>query len=241
MPRSIRSISRLSASNSDGFETWLVRNTASSVGLGIAPLACANPMTQSDIDQLIQKLQALHNNQPSMQANFREERHLAMLKDPVVNEGKVWFTLPDKIRREIDGKTPSTTIIDGKKMSIYYPNYQQVEIYDLEKRPIIKDSLRALTAGLNFREIGSYYNVEGSKEGNGYHVTLTPKTASVRKLVRSVDLTIDENLAPVRVVVEDAKGQRFTITYSNVRREAIPASIFEFSAPPGTKVSTPLG
>src|SRR6516225_1458367 len=165
--------------------------------VGIAPLARANPMTQSEIDQLIQRLQALHSNQPSMQANFREERHLAMLKDPVVNEGRVWFTLPDKIRREIDGKTPSTTIIDGKKMSIYYPNYQQVEIYDLEKRPIIKDSLRALTAGLNFREIGSYYNVEGSKEGNGYQVTLTPKTASVRKLVRSVDLTIDENLAPV--------------------------------------------
>jgi outer membrane lipoprotein-sorting protein len=209
--------------------------------VGIAPLACANPMTQSEIDQLIQRLQALHSNQPSMQANFREERHLAMLKDPVVNEGRVWFTLPDKIRREIDGKTPSTTIIDGKKMSIYYPNYQQVEIYDLEKRPIIKDSLRALTAGLNFREIGSYYNVEGSKDGNGYHVTLTPKTASVRKLVRSVDLTLDENLAPARVIVEDAKGQRFTITYTNVRRETIPASTFEFSAPPGTKVSTPLG
>jgi outer membrane lipoprotein-sorting protein len=209
--------------------------------VGIAPLACANPMTQSDIDQLIQRLEALHNNQPSMQANFREERHLAMLKDPIVNEGRVWFTLPDKIRREIGGKTPSTTIIDGKKMSIYYPNYQQVEIYDLEKRPIIKDSLRALTAGLNFREIGSYYNVQGSKDGNWYHVTLTPKTASVRKLVRSVDLTIDENLAPARVIVEDAKGQRFTITYTNVRREAIPASTFEFSAPPGTKVSTPLG
>ena len=63
-------------------------------------------MTQSDIDQLVQKLQALHNTQPSLQANFREERHLAMLKDPVVNEGKVWFTLPDKIRREIGGKTP---------------------------------------------------------------------------------------------------------------------------------------
>ena len=99
--------------------------------LGIAPLAYASPMSQSDIDQLIQKLQALHNNQPSLQANFREERHLTMLKDPVVNEGKVWFTLPDKIRREIGGKTPSTTVIDGKKMSIYYPNYQQLEIYDL--------------------------------------------------------------------------------------------------------------
>ena len=218
-----------------------MRKLILSILLGIAPLACASPMTQSDIDQLIQKLQTLHNTQPSLQANFREERRLAMLKDPVVNEGKVWFTLPDKIRREIGGKTPSTTVIDGKKMSIYYPNYQQLEVYDLEKRPVIKDSLRALTAGLNFREVTSYYDMQGSKNGNEYQITLSPKTAAVRKLVKTVDLTIDENLTPVRVVVHDNKGQVFTITYTNVRRETLPESTFEFSAPPGTKVSTPLG
>src|SRR5271165_7353011 len=209
--------------------------------LGIAPLAYASPMSQSDIDQLIQKLQALHNDHPSLQANFREERHLTMLKDPVVNEGKVWFTLPDKIRREIGGKTPSTTVIDGKRMSIYYPNYQQLEIYDLEKRPVIKDSLRALTAGLNFREVTNYYDLAGSKNGNQYQITLTPKTAAVRKLVKTVELTLDENLAPQRVVVQDNKGQVFTVTYTDVRREALPASTFEFSPPPGTKVSNPLG
>jgi outer membrane lipoprotein-sorting protein len=209
--------------------------------LGAASLVYATPMTQSDIDQLVQKLQALHNSQPSLQANFREERHLAMLKDPVVNEGKVWFTLPDKIRREIGGRTPSTTVIDGAKMSIYYPNYQQLEIYDLEKRPVIKDSLRALTAGLNFREVTNYYDLVGSKNGSQYQITLTPKTAAVRKLVKAVDLTLDENLAPQRVVVQDNKGQVFTVTYSNVRRETLPASTFEFSPPPGTKVSNPLG
>jgi outer membrane lipoprotein-sorting protein len=209
--------------------------------LGIPSLAYPSPMTQSDIDQLVQKLQALHNTQPSLQANFREERHLAMLKDPVVNEGKVWFTLPDKIRREIGGKTPSTTVTDGKKVSIYYPNYQQVEIYDLEKRPIIKDTLRALTAGLNFREVANYYEIVGSKDGSEYHLTLTPKTAAVRKLVKTVDLTIDDNLTPLRVVIQDSKGQVFTEAYTNVRRDTLPASTFEFSPPPGTKVSTPLG
>jgi outer membrane lipoprotein-sorting protein len=218
-----------------------MRRLILSILLGIAPLAYASPMTQSEIDQLIQKLQGLHDNQPSLEANFREERHLAMLKEPIVNEGKVWFTLPDKIRREIGGKTPSTTVIDGKKMSIYYPNYQQLEIYDLEKRPLIKDSLRALTAGLNFREVASYYEMTGSKNGSDYRIILTPKTASLRKLVKSVDLTLDENLTPVRVVVQDTKGQVFTVTYTNVRRETLPASTFEFSAPPGTKVSTPLG
>src|ERR1700722_11927379 len=169
--------------------------------LGIAPVVHASPMTQGDIDQLVKKLQALHDSQPSLQANFREERHLAMLKDPVVNEGKVWFTLPDKIRREIGGQTARTTVTDGKKVSIYYPNYQQLEVYDLEKRPIIKDTLRALTAGLNFREVANYYQIVGSKNGSEYQLTLTPKTTAVRKLVNTVDLTIDENLTPLRVVI----------------------------------------
>ena len=209
--------------------------------VGIASLARANPMTSSEIDQLVQRLQATTDQQPSLQASFREERHLAMLKDPIVNEGKVWFTLPDKIRREIDGKTPSTTVIDGKKMSIYYPNYQQVEVYDLEKRPIIKDSLRALTAGLDFRQIKGYFDLQGSKEGNKYRITLTPKTAAVRKLVQSIDLTIGEDLIPETVTVHNSKGEVFTSTYTDVRRENIPDSTFEFDPPPGTKVTTPLG
>src|ERR1700723_1385629 len=175
-----------------------MRTLILSILIGIGSLAYAAPMTQSDIDQLVQKLQTLHNTQPSLQANFREERHLAMLKEPVVNEGKGWFTLPDKIRREIGGKTPSTTVTDGKKVSIYYPNYQQLEVYDLEKRPIIKDTMRALTAGLNFREVASYYEISGTKNGSEYQLTLTPKTAAVRKLVKSVDLTIDGNLTPAR-------------------------------------------
>jgi outer membrane lipoprotein-sorting protein len=208
---------------------------------GIAQLANAAPLAQSDIDQLIQKIQALHASEPSLQANFREERHLAMLKEPIVNEGKVWFTLPDKIRREIGGKTPSTTVFDGKKMSIYYPNYQQVEVYDVEKRPMLKDSLRALTAGLDLRGVANFYEIEGSKEGNLYRIRLTPKTASVKKLVRSVELVIDNNLNPQSVNLEDARGQKISETYTNVRRTALPESTFEFATPPGAKVSTPLG
>jgi outer membrane lipoprotein-sorting protein len=198
-------------------------------------------MTQGDIDQLIQKLQAVHSREPSLEANLREERHLTMLKEPIVNEGKVWFTLPDKFRREFGGKTPSTTVIDGKKMSIYYPNYRQLEVYNLESRPVIKDSLRALTAGLNFTEIAKYYDMTGAKNGKEYQITLTPKTAAIKKLVKSVELTIDENLIPSRVVVQDTKGQVITDTYTNVRRESILPSTYEFRPPPGTKVSTPLG
>jgi outer membrane lipoprotein-sorting protein len=207
----------------------------------LAPTLHAAPLTESDVNQLIQKLQTLHESQPSFSANFHEERHNPMLKDPVLNEGKVWFTLPDKIRREIDGKTPSTTVIDGKKMSIYYPNFKEVEVYDMEKRPMLKDSVSAITAGLDFRRVATFYSIEGTKDDSEYHLKLTPKTAAVRKLVQSVDVTIDQNLTPSHVNVVDVKGGKISEIYTNVRRDSIPASTFDFTPPPGTKVSTPLG
>jgi outer membrane lipoprotein-sorting protein len=36
-------------------------------------------------------------------------------------------------------------------------------------------------------------------------------------------------------------GDRIVTTYSNQTRQAVPALMFEFTPPPGTEVSTPLG
>jgi outer membrane lipoprotein-sorting protein len=203
--------------------------------------ASAAPMSSGEIQDLVNRLQALHESSNSLEANFREERRMAMLKEPVVSQGKIWFTMPDKIRREIGGSTPSTTVINGKKMVIFYPKFKEEELYDLEKRPMLKDSLQALTAGLNFRQVSAYYNIEGSHEGNQYRVVLTPKTAAIRKIVKSVTLTIDRNLTPQHVVFESARGEKVNVTYSDVRRDPVPESVYQFNPPPGTNVTTPLG
>jgi outer membrane lipoprotein-sorting protein len=207
----------------------------------LAGTAFAAPMSPGEIQDLLNRLQAMHESSNSLQANFREERHMSMLKEPVVTQGKIWFTIPDKIRRDIGGNTPSTTVINGRKMVIFYPKFKEEEVYDLEKRPMLKESLQALTAGLNFRQVSTYYNVEGSKEGNEYRIVLTPKTAAIRKVVKSVTLTMDRNLTPQHVLFESARGERVEITYSDVRRGPVPESMYQFSAPPGTNVTTPLG
>ena len=82
-------------------------------------------------------------------------------------------------------------------MIVYYPNLKEEEIYNLEKRPVLKDSLRALTAGLDFQQLNSFYYVQASKEGAVYHITLTPKTAAIAKVIKWVTLTVDENLFPL--------------------------------------------
>jgi hypothetical protein len=112
------------------------------------------------------RIQTIDKSKPSIQANFAEERHTSILKEPVRNQGKIWATLPDKIRREIGGNTPSATVIDGKKMVVYYPNLKEEEVYDLEKRPRLKDSLRALMAGLDFQQLRTdSRNILASRSG----------------------------------------------------------------------------
>ncbi|MBW0001413.1 MAG: outer membrane lipoprotein carrier protein LolA [Verrucomicrobia bacterium] len=203
--------------------------------------AVAAPMSSGEIQDLLNRLETMHESNSSLQADFREERHMSMLKEPVVSQGKIWFTIPDKIRRDIGGNTPSTTVINGRKMVIFYPKFKEEEVYDLEKRPMLKDSLQALTAGLNFRQVSTYYNVEGSKEGNDYQIVLTPKSGAIRKVVKSVTLTLDRNLNPQHVVFVSSRGERVEVSYSDVRREPVPESMYQFNAPPGTNVTTPLG
>jgi outer membrane lipoprotein-sorting protein len=207
----------------------------------LASFASAAPMTSDEITDLVKKLESHYENKVSLQANFREERHMTILKEALVNQGKLWFTPPDKFRREIEGNQPSTTVIDGKKMTIYYPNLKTAELYNLDKRPELKNSLQAITAGLNFQHIGDYYNIEGTKDGKSYRVTLTPKTASIRKLVKTVTLTVQQDLTPEAVDLETARGEKVSITYSNVKRENIADSTYEFSPPAGTNVTAPFG
>jgi outer membrane lipoprotein-sorting protein len=201
----------------------------------------AEPLSQDEITDLVKRLETVYQNRTSLQANFKEERHMAILKEPVVNQGKIWFTPPDKIRREITGNSPSTTVIDGKKMTIYYPKLQTAEQYDLVKRPIIRQSLEALTAGLNFQRVSDYYSIEGSKEGNTYTVTLTPKTASIRRLVKQLTLTMQTDLTPQKVDYQSPRGERVLIDYSDVKRDPVSDSVYDFTPPAGTNVTNPFG
>src|SRR5260221_4749302 len=110
----------------------------------------AAPLSQDEINDLVQRLQTVYQNRTSLQANFREERHVAILKEPVVNQGKIWFTPPDKIRREIGGDFSAATVIDGKKKSIYYSKLKKAGQKYFQKRTTIQQSLEAAACGLDF-------------------------------------------------------------------------------------------
>jgi outer membrane lipoprotein-sorting protein len=204
-------------------------------------LAAAAELSPAEGAALLQKLQDIHLRQPDFEATFTEQRTSHLLNKPVVSEGSVYFSVPDKFRREVRTPSPSTTVSDGHTMWIYYPSFSEVEIYTLGQRSFFDESLAALTAGLNFEHIDEYYNFRAYRDAGGYQLQLTPKKPSLRRVVEQIILSLNADFLPVRTEITLPKGDHLSTDYHNSRRPALSPSLFEFTPPPGAHITHPLG
>jgi outer membrane lipoprotein-sorting protein len=213
-----------------------------SVSLLAATLsAAADELTAPERAGLLQQLRDVHVKQPNFQATFTEVRSSHLLNQPVTSAGAVDFSVPDKFRREVRTPSPSTTVSDGHTMWIFYPTFNEVEVYTLGQRSFFDESLSALTAGLNFEHIDEYYNFRAFRDPAGYRLELTPKKPSLRRVVEQLVLFLSSDFLPERTEITLPKGDHLSTEYHNPRRPALPASLFEFVPPPGAHITHPLG
>jgi len=195
------------------------------------------PLSEADLKNL---LAGIRQNR-STQADFQEERVIRLMKKPILSSGKVWFQPPNKFRREVKGNSPSVTVSDGRQLWIYYPNFKSAERYPLGKGSPLDSTVAAINSALNLENIENMFQIDAAKTDKGYELTLTPRTASMRRAFQKLDLRVNDNLRVERTDMLLPNGDRIVTTYSNQMRAPIPASTFEFKPPPGTEVTTPLG
>ena len=213
---------------------------AASFALGV-PARAAAPLSAPDRAELLQRLQALHAKHPCFQASFSEQRATKLLKKPLTSTGKISFQIPNQFRREMTGANPSVTVCNGKELWIYYPNFNEAEQYSLSRRPMFEAALSALTAGLNFAHVEEFYQLEVVPEEGGYRLSLTPKRSDLKRIVAQLVVVLGKDLDVRRTELTLPKGDQVVTTYTNARREALPASTFEFVPPEGAVVNHPLG
>jgi outer membrane lipoprotein-sorting protein len=208
---------------------------------GALPARADDEMNATESAALLQQLRDVHAKQPDFQATFTEQRTSHLLNKPVISEGLVDFSVPDRFRREVRTPNPSTTVSDGHTMWIFYPSFNEVEVYTLGQRSFFDESLAALTAGLNFEHIDEYYNFQAFRQTTGYRLELTPKKPALRRVVQQITLELNNDFLPVGTEITLPKGDHLSTVYHNPHRPALPASLFEFTPPADAHVTRPLG
>jgi outer membrane lipoprotein-sorting protein len=197
----------------------------------------AQELSSKEVEALLSRLSESRAG-VAMQADFREERRLALMKKPVIETGTVSFLPPDKFRREVDGG--SLTVCNGDVLWLYYPQFGEAEKYTLSSNRSLRESIAAMTSGFGLQNLSKNYNVQARKTAQGYHAKLTPKTSSLRKTVAEVQVDISSELTAKRLEIVGTDGDRTLVTFSNERRSNLSPQDFEFQPPKGVRVSEPL-
>ena len=210
----------------------------------MASLVKAEPLSPAEVKNLLARIRQERAAAPQVQADFQEEKTMRLMNKPIVSSGKVSFQMPNKFRREVKGSSPSVTVSDGQQLWIYYPNFKSAERYSLGKRSPLDPVIAAINTALNLENVEASFHIAATKidaPKAGYELDLTPRSPSMKRMFQKLKVQINDDLLLQRTEMLQPNGDRIVTVYSNQTRAPIPASTFEFTPPPGTEVSSPLG
>ena len=205
--------------------------------ISLTCIANGAPVSEADLKNL---LASIRQNRIT-QADFQEQRVIRLMKKPILSSGKVWFQPPNKFRREVKGSSPSLTVSDGRQLWIYYPSFKSAERYPLGKGSPLDSTVAAINSSLNLEDVENTFQISAAKIENGYELRLMPRASSMKRVFQKLELRINDQLRVERTDMLLPNGDRIVTTYSNQTRGTVPASMFEFTPPAGTEISTPLG
>ncbi len=210
----------------------------------MASLIKAEPLSPAEVKNLLARIRQERAAAPQVQADFQEEKTMRLMNKPIVSSGKVSFQMPNKFRREVKGSSPSVTVSDGQQLWIYYPNFKSAERYSLGKRSPLDSVIAAINTALNLENVEGSFHIAATKldpPKAGYELDLTPRSPSMKRMFQKLKVQINDDLLLQRTEMLQPNGDRVVTVYSNQTRAPIPASMFEFTPPAGTEVSSPLG
>jgi len=209
--------------------------------ISLASMVRGQSLSEADVKNLLARIAERRASSPDVRADFQEQKTMHLLNKPIVSSGKIWFRAPNKFRREIGGSSPSITVSNGRDLWIYYPNFKSVEHYTLGKRSPVDAAIAAINTALNLENVEKTFQITGRKVATGYELQLLPRSPSVKRMFQKFDLRLNSDLVAERTDMMQPNGDRIVTIYSSQTRATIPGSTFEFTPPPGTAISTPLG
>jgi outer membrane lipoprotein-sorting protein len=140
-------------------------------------------------------------------SEFRQERRLAMLKEPVVSSGRFYYEKPDKLRWEFISPDPSGFLVNGKLAKQWKGKDNPPEAFDLQQNPVIQlivDQLLAWTKA-DFAWIEQRYIISVVKE-DPIALKLLPRSSKEKKYIDHILISFEADTQYANAVGIVEKG-----------------------------------
>src|SRR6266852_2039759 len=166
------------------------------VALGAAavslPAFAARKVDPNSLDEVIKRVQAQQTKTKTIEADFRQEKILALLAKPEVSSGRFVFSKPDKVLWMYDAPKRVEMLISNGMLTTYYPDLNKAERIEVKR---YQDRIfKYMGASGAIDELGAWFNFTFTNTSDKpyYVLDLDPKSKTVAKRIRHIKIFIDK-------------------------------------------------
>jgi len=193
---------------------------------------------------LAEKLKRLDEQSKKIEdltADFVEEKHTFLLKEPLVSKGRV-RVLGARTRWDTTEPHVSTLYTDAKQVALYFPSRKTAEVYPIDRRlrPLIVSPIPRLDT------LQRHFRIEQQSDDQASNdlllLKLTPKDPALTEFLDEVRVWIDLSVGLAKKVeMIDPDGDRTIIAFSDIRTNTgLTDEDVTWNFSPGTRVVHPL-
>ena len=206
----------------------------------LATTAAVQAAPAVTLAQVIKKVQEQQKKTATLQADFRQEKELALMARPEVSTGTFIYSRPSNVRWTYDSPKRVQMVIAGGFLTTYYPELNKAERIDVKRFEDRIFKYMGATGAIDALARYFDFTFTDSKSKPVFVLDLTPKNRAVSKRVQRIKLWIDKSTyltSKIEYVEGDGDITRYEFT--NVRiNENVPSSQFALTLPSTVRVET---
>src|SRR5258708_26363634 len=217
----------------------LIRKLAA-LALCVAALAVplAAKTNPDSLDEVIRKVQLAQTKTTTLEADFRQEKTLALLSKPEVSTGRFVYSNPNNGLWTYDSPKRVTMLIAEGMLTTYYPDLNKAERIEVKR---YQDRIfRYMGASGAIEELGAWFNFTFTNTSDKpyYVLDLAPKSKTVAKRVRHIKIFIDrKTYLTTQFEYTEGDGDKTRYEFLNVKINApVEQSRFVLTLPSSVRV-----
>lgn len=191
----------------------------------IATLAAAASTTTfgaraGEVDDTFAEIKKAREKIKTMVATFSQERTIGLLSSTVKSDGEMTLVRPDRLRWEL--KSPDAVVYwitpEGFAFSTASGGANVSKTGAKKFGDVLSDLLIFLGGDLD--KLKTRYDFSVPSKADGVVLRAVPKTEEVKKIVKSLELSVAADLWTVKkIVIEEKSGDRSVITFTKVQKD----------------------
>jgi outer membrane lipoprotein carrier protein len=204
------------------------------------PLGAARTADPNSLDEVIRKVQEQQKITNTLEADFRQEKILALLAKPEVSTGHFTFSKPNNVLWRYDAPKRVEMLIANGMLTTYYPDLNKAEQIEVKR---YQDRIfKYMGASGAIDELGAYFDFTFRNVSNApsFELDLKPKTKGIAKRVRHIKIWIDKkSYLTTKFEYTEGDGDITRYEFTNVRvNQPIEQRRFTLNLPANVRLET---